>query len=149
MRCSTKLELNLISDFFANAWKLLNQSEAVKPQEFSGGWQKLTRPGETTNEFAQHIRAKSNQRFVCKYAETAWPIRGHEKVRIPYQKLIKLGEAHYKLAHQTWQSVESLQMRRNHLKNQGSGNGENSAELDQRCIRLGEALSEFAHQIWA
>ena len=56
---------------------VLNQSWGAAEHD-----QKLTRPGEAHRKFAHQIRAKSDQRFICKCAETARPIRGQEMAGI-------------------------------------------------------------------
>ena len=61
--------------------KVLNESEVRKQQELSEHDQKFQ---EAQNEFAHPIWAKSDQQFVCKCMETAWPIRGWETMGIQW-----------------------------------------------------------------
>ena len=84
MNLSTTFELNPLSALSANGRKLLDQSGTKTQRDFSEEWPNLIRPGEAHNEFVHQIWAKSDQRFACKYAETAQSIRGQETVEIQW-----------------------------------------------------------------
>ena len=67
--------------------------------------QKLIRPGESHNECTYQVWHQCNQQFVCKYAETAQPIRGQEAVGIQqsiHNFKVWSGECHKELTCQTW-----------------------------------------------
>ena len=70
-------ESNPNSEWSENVQKLLNESEAMKWQEFTEALPKINHvgPEKAPNEFAHQIRAQSDQQFVWKCVETAWPIR--------------------------------------------------------------------------
>ena len=83
MSVITKFELNPISGLTANAWKLLDPSQARKLKEFSRAHgQKSIRPEKAPNDFAHQIGVQFNQWFICKCTKTAWPITGQETVGI-------------------------------------------------------------------
>ena len=68
--------------------------------EFSEVCPKVTRPGESHNEFAQQIWVKSDLQFVCKRAESASAIRGRVGKSVEGQKVIRPGACHDELIHQ-------------------------------------------------
>ena len=86
MSWPTKFELHLISSVSVNGWELHKQSEARKQRKFSRAWPKLYQAGEGPDEFSHQISAQSDQPFVWKCVETAWPIRGQETAGIKWNK---------------------------------------------------------------
>ena len=61
--------------------------------------QKLIRPGELHDGLVQQIWAQTDQRFVCKYAETVRQIRDQKMAGI---QVNQAGGAQNDLAHQIW-----------------------------------------------
>ena len=55
---------------FADAQKLLGKLDARKQQEFGEAWTKIIRSDRFANEFVHQIWPQSDQRLICRYAET-------------------------------------------------------------------------------
>ena len=63
---------------------------------------KVNQAEEARNELAHQVWAQSDQRFVCKCAETTRPIRDQGTVSIKRINLSKPEEYHNECTHQVW-----------------------------------------------
>ena len=95
-----KFELNLISVFPVNAWKLLDQLEPRKGWNWAEQDEKLIRLGQAGNELANQIWPQSDQHFVCILTETTQQIQSKKMARI--QRSMTTEEYHKERTHQVW-----------------------------------------------